>query len=213
MCRLLLVKAKAGFSIAQHLENFAEIARNSREYQGHGWGCAYIRDGEWRVYRNISPVWEDDLRQFGSTTLLLAHARSAFKDEGIEVANNMPFDRGPVQFIFNGELRGVRIRETGRIGAEKLFNYIMRFHKGNLWAALEKAAGIIEKRTDYIRAMNIIMVDRQTVCVSSLFNEDADYFTLHFTEAGDTLIVCSAPYPGETGWRKIPNNTIRTFEI
>ena len=32
-----------------HLDVFAAIARDSREYQGHGWGCAWLGDGEWRT--------------------------------------------------------------------------------------------------------------------------------------------------------------------
>ena len=38
--RLLTVRAKRPFAIASHLEKFARIAKNSKEYQGHGWGCA-----------------------------------------------------------------------------------------------------------------------------------------------------------------------------
>jgi glutamine amidotransferase len=52
------------------LKKFADIARNSKEYQGHGWGCAYQDDGPdgtWKIYKNISPIWEDDLEQFGRT--------------------------------------------------------------------------------------------------------------------------------------------------
>ena len=44
----------------------------------------------------------------------------------------MPFTNGDRVFIFNGELRGVRVKADGRIGAEKIFNYILRFDKGDL---------------------------------------------------------------------------------
>ena len=46
-----------------------------------------------------------------------------FRNEGIAVENNMPFLSGRHGFVFNGELRGVRIAATGRIGAEKLFRF------------------------------------------------------------------------------------------
>ena len=111
MCRLLYVRAPSEYPIVQHLAIFAQIAKNSQEYQGHGWGCAYLRNGQWRTYHNILPIWEDDLTQFGSTALLLAHARSAFEDRDIDVRNNMPFFDGRYVFIFNGELRGVKIKE------------------------------------------------------------------------------------------------------
>ena len=157
MCRLLCVHSQRPFAIEPHLDVFAAIARDSREYQGHGWGCAWLEDGQWRLHHDIRPVWEDRLDRFGETTLLLAHARSAFRDEGICVDNNMPFDDGRHVFIFNGELRGVRIREQGRIGAEKVFNYVKRFDRGDMHEALERGLSVIEKRTRYVRAMNVIL--------------------------------------------------------
>jgi glutamine amidotransferase len=211
MCRLLTVRSKTAFDITPHLEKFAHIARNSKEYQGHGWGCAYRNDaGGWEIYKNINPVWEDDLSRFGATTLLVAHARSAFEDRDIAIENNMPFSDGRSVYIFNGELRGVRIREVGRIGAEKIFNYIRRFDKGDTRQALEKATGIIKKRTRYIRGMNIIMVHDGGIFVSSFFNEDEEYFTMWYKE-GDELIICSQAYPSESNWRKIANDSVRVW--
>ena len=118
MCRLLCVRGREDFDPEEHLAAFTRIAKESREFQGHGWGCAWLEGGRWRLYHNVRPIWEDDWRPPGRTTLLLAHARSAFRDEGIRVENNMPFHDGERVFIFNGELRGVRIKERGRIGAD-----------------------------------------------------------------------------------------------
>lgn len=209
MCRLLLVKAQQDFSIAEQLERLAYIAQHSKEFQGHGWGCAYLQDGGWQHYKNIKPIWEDDLGRFGSTPLLLAHARSAFKDEGITIENNMPFYDGRYVFIFNGELRGVRITEQGRIGAEKVFHFIKRFDHGNMLAALERGTDVICKRTKYVRAMNIIMADQENAYVASFFNEDPDYFTLHYGADGDRLVVASAALPGKEHWQKIAPGTVR----
>lgn len=211
MCRLLTVKSRTPFAVRPHLEAFAHIAKNSKEYQGHGWGCACLDPaGSWQFYRNIKPVWEDDPGRFGETRLLVAHARSAFEDKDIVVENNMPFFDGRTVYIFNGELRGVKIREQGRIGAEKIFNYIRRFDRGNTRQALEKAVGIIRKRTRSIRGMNIIMVNDQGIFVSSYFTEDEDYFTLRYRE-GRELVICSAPYPAEKNWRKIANDAVRVW--
>lgn len=213
MCRLLLVKSRVEFPIADHLSQFALIARQSKEYQGHGWGCAFLIDNEWQIYKNILPIWEDDFAQFGTTTQLLAHARSAFRDEGIKVENNMPFQKGNFIFIFNGELQGVKIKEQGRIGAEKIFNYILRFHQGDLLQALNKGLEIIKKRTTYFRAINIIMSDKNQVLVSSEFNEDDDYFTMHYKKKDARFVICSEPYPGESDWQKIPNHTTKVFDL
>ncbi len=140
----------------------------------------------------------------------MVHARSAFEDRDIVVENNMPFFDGRTAFIFNGELRGVKIREAGRIGAEKIFNYIRRFDKGDTRQALEKAVGIIRKRTRHIRGMNIIMVNEAGIFVSSYFTEDEDYFTMSFKE-GRELVICSAPYPAEKNWQKIANDSVRVW--
>ena len=211
MCRLLTIKSETPFAIAPHLKQFAEIAKNSKEYQGHGWGCAYLdTSAGWQFYKNINPVWQDDFDQFGKTRLLVVHARSAFEDKDIVIENNMPFFDGRTVYIFNGELRGVKIREAGRIGAEKIFNYIRRFDAGDTRQALVKAVGIIRKRTRYIRGMNIIMVNDQGIFVSSYFTEDEDYFTMRYRE-GRELVICSAPYPAEKNWQKIANDSVRVW--
>ena len=191
MCRLLYVRSGSTFAIREHLEIFADISKNSSEYQGHGWGCAWIRDGKWQLYHDIRPVWEDDVRKFGDTTLLLAHARSAFKDEGIRVENNMPFFDGRHVFIFNGELQGVRIREEGRIGAEKVFNYVKRFDKGDMLDSIERGVAVIEKRTRYVRAMNFIMAGLDSAYLATVFSEDPDYFQLHRRREADIDLVGS----------------------
>jgi glutamine amidotransferase len=193
------------------LKALAHIAKHSKEYQGHGWGCAFLCDDEWRTYKNIQPIWaEDDLDRFGSSSLLIAHARSAFQNRGIVIENNMPFFDGRYIFIFNGELRGVRLLEKGRNGAEKIFNFIKRFDTGRMEAALRRATGIIEKRTEYIKAMNIIVADKEKAFVASWFNEDPDYFTLR-VKKNDELIICSEPYPGVADWADIPNRSIEVF--
>jgi len=211
MCRLLVVRSKEPFAPAPYLERFASIAEKSKEFQGHGWGCAWLdKAGFWQIYRNIRPVWEDDFSRFPETPLLVTHARSAFEDKDIVVENNMPFSDGKTVFIFNGELRGVRIKEKGRIGAEKIFNFIRRFEAGDLSEALRKATGIIRKRTKYIRGMNIIMVKDRRIYLSTFFQDDPEYFTMHCKE-NRKLIICSEPFPHDQGWTDLPNDFVRVW--
>ena len=207
MCRILYARARQEFSIAELLEQFAAVASNSAEYQGHGWGCAWRENGQWRQYHDINPVWADDFSRFGKTRLLLAHARSAFRDEGIVIENNMPFSDGESIFVFNGELRGVRIKSQGRIGAEKIYNYIRRFDKGDKLAAMTRAVDIIGKRSAYVRAMNIILSDGEETIVSSSYSENPDYFQLHQKQTADRYLLCSQPFEGDSGWSRIENNT------
>jgi len=208
MCRLLFIRSGTPFAIRGHLEKFADISRDSPEFQGHGWGCAWVRDGEWRFHHDIRPVWEDDVDGFGETTLLLAHARSAFRDEGICVENNMPFFDGRYAFIFNGELQGVRIREEGRIGAEKIFNYVKRFENGDMLESVKRGVGVIEKRTRYVRAMNFIMASLDSSYLATVFGENPDYFQLHRRREPGLELVCSVAYPGERDWQVIDNHTV-----
>lgn len=211
MCRLLYVRSEQEFSIAEYLKKFAYISKNSKEYQGHGWGFAYLKDNQWHIYKNIKPIWEDNFDTFGETTILVAHARSAFQDKDIRVENNMPFSANDIIYIFNGELHGVKIKEEGRIGAEKIFNFILRFNDNNILGALQKGTEIIEKRSNYIRAMNIIMADKKQVCLRSLFNEDEEYFTMHVKHDQYKIVICSDPFPDEVGWQKIENRTLKVY--
>jgi glutamine amidotransferase len=211
MCRLLYIRSKQPFQINHHLQKFSTIAKNSKEFQGHGWGCAYLKDGEWNIYRNIKPIWEDDLSLFGNSTLLIVHARSAFKDQDISVENNMPFINGDFVFVFNGELHGVKIKEAGRIGAEKIFNFILRFNKGNLSEAIRRGIDIIKNRSRYVKAINLIIADKKNAYVISDFNEDPNYFTLHCQNTSEQVIVSSEKYSGEENWKKMETKKVKVL--
>jgi len=215
MCRLLLLYRPEGVDPNGHLPAFRELSRNSREYQGHGWGCAWLDgDQQWRLHHDIRPVWEDTQPVFPVTPLFIAHARSAFRDEGIAVENNMPFSDGENVFAFNGELRGVRIRAAGRIGAEKIFNHIKRFDRGDMGEAVARGVEVIQKRTRYVRAMNFFLANRNAVYIYSLFNEEPDYFRLRETEMDETKVICSDSYWGDQyAWKNIPNGTIRHIHV
>ena len=213
MCRLLLLSNPDGVDPEAHLHAFKKICETSQEYQGHGWGCAWLDENDnWQFYHNILPLWEDPAQHFPKTRLFMVHARSAFRDEGIAVENNMPFDDGDNVFLFNGELQGVQIKSQGRIGAEKIFNYIKRFDKGDIAQATRKGVDIINKRTRYIRAMNFFLANRQAVQICSLFGEDPDYFALHTAFNNGLRIICSQPYPMVERWNTIENHRILTLD-
>ena len=209
-----MVRGAHEFDTRPHIEALASIAENSKEYQGHGWGFAWLEGNAWRMYHDIRPVWEDDFNDFPKTKALVVHARSAFRDEGIVVENNMPFGDEQLVFAFNGELRGVRVKAEGRIGAEKIFNYIKRFDKGDIQQALTKGTDVINKRTRYVRAMNIVMASADQGLVSSHFGEDPEYFQLRTLDEDGLSIVCSEVYPGsdEAKWGKVENGTTYSVE-
>ena len=183
-----------------------KTAKNIRDTAGDAPGRMTTEN--WQIYRNICPVWEDDHSRFPRTSLLVAHARSAFEDRDIVVENNMPFSDGERVFIFNGELRG---REdpgagTDRSGEDLQLHPPLRSREIRL-AALKKAVEIIRNRTRYIRAMNIIMVKERAIYLSTFFSEDEEYFTMRYKE-GPELVICSEAYPSEEGWKSIANETV-----
>ena len=63
-------------------------------------------------------------------------------------------------FVFNGELRGVRVKADGRIGAEKIFNYVKRFDRGDLGAALERYDVVWFRLAPRIDAFTTAFYDR-----------------------------------------------------
>ena len=213
MCRFLAAHDRQPFAIAGHLRQLATIARRSREYQGDGWGCAWLSERGWQTYKDIRPIWEDDLAQFGRTRLLLAHARSAFRDQAPDEAHNMPFVAGEEAFVFNGELRGVTLRAEGGTGAEKLFCFLRRFDGDGRGARLSAALETVKKRTRYVRAMNFVLADSRALYVHGFFSEDPEYFTMHEKRAGTLYSVCSEPYPDEPGWRPLPNGTLEVYPL
>ena len=212
MCRLLYLKSKDKIDTKEYLQKFALICKNSKEYQGHGWGVSFYHNSKWKHYKNIKPIWEDDFSQFENSSRFIVHARSAFQDKDIIVENNMPFHDDNYVFVFNGELSGVKIKEDGRIGAEKIFNFIKRFDSGSIEQAVSKGIDILKKRTTYVRAINLIIADNKSAYVSSNFSEDEDYFTMHYYKDDSRLIICSEPFDGETNWQKINNNSLGKFE-
>lgn len=213
MCRILYVESKQPINPETILSSFARMAKNSKEYQGHGWGCSWWDNKSWSTYWSIRPVWEDDLKPIPQTNRLLVHARSAFRDQGITIENNMPFLSQGNVFIFNGELHGVRLQVDGRIGAEKIFNFILRFKKGNLLGAVQRAVPIIVKRSSYIRAMNFIIADEKQTVLNSLFNEEPDYFTMVRHQDSEQLMVCSEPLDILSNWEPIANQTLEVIQL
>jgi glutamine amidotransferase len=213
MCRLLAVYSAEPIDVSHHLGAFSRLCADSREYQGHGWGCAVWRESRWDVYRTVRPIWEDDFRPAGEVRVLLAHARSAFRDRDIAVENNMPFVNERRAFLFNGELRGVHLATPGRTGAHKLFRLLCNFGEKPLEECVRDVMALVRRRTDHIRACNLILADATQICVHSLFNGEEEYFTMHWKAAPRELVICSERYPGEhDGWQALPNGGVRRFE-
>ncbi len=60
--------------------------------------------------------------------------------------------------------------------------------------------------------MNIIITYGDKAYVSSLFNEEEEYFTMRYKKELDYTVICSEPYSGETNWKPIKNNSIEVYQ-
>ncbi|OLS23980.1 MAG: Gamma-glutamyl-hercynylcysteine sulfoxide hydrolase [Candidatus Heimdallarchaeota archaeon LC_3] len=215
MCRLLMIKAtnpKNKIDSNHYLKLFSKMAKTSIEYQGDGWGVAWREENDWKLYKSENPIWEETFEQINNTDFLLAHVRSAFNNSGSDVESTMPFKKENKLFIFNGEIRGVKIRSTGKSGAEKLFNFILRLDNGNLYNSLQRTSKILEKQSNYIRANNFIIIDKNQAYIHNYFNENPDYFTIFKKQDKNVLTVCSEQLDSSPKWEKIQNKTIEVFK-
>ncbi len=211
MCRILAVTSSVPMNAALHLDAFAGLCRASREYQGDGWGCAVWRGGGWDLYRSLRPVWEDTFRPGGQIRVLMAHARSAFRNEGIAVENTMPFVEGERAFAFNGEMHGVRLAVEGATGAHKLCRFLLRQAGSSSEAAVGHGVAVLRRRTARIRACNFLLAEPGAFILHSLFDGEDEYFTMHVRRREGETVIASRPYPGEhTGWTPVPNGSLRS---
>ena len=111
-----LRNSKEEFSVADYLTKFSKSQKNSKEFQGYGWGCVICKVANGSITKCKS-IWEM-IYSVGSSTRLIAHARSAFKDEGIVVENNMPFYEDKYILFLTDKPTG-EIKEEGRIMPRK----------------------------------------------------------------------------------------------
>jgi len=215
MCRILAIRADDPLDAAPWLDAFRHACRASREYQGHGWGAAWWTGTAWRHYRSLRPIWEDGFVP-PDATCILVHARSAFRDEDIVIENNMPFVDGSLAFAFNGELHGVRLNMPGATGAARLFHLLRRFRTatdGDSAQALARLDEVVARRSERVRAMNLVVADGASLVFSSRFTQEAPYFTMHAAfvpELSGMRMVASEPLETsrhDPEWTPIPEGT------
>ena len=60
--------------------------------------------------------------------------------------------------------------------------------------------------------LDIIITNGDKTYVSSLFNEEEEYFTMWYKKNRDFTVICSDPYSGESDWQSIKNNSIEVYE-
>jgi len=218
MCRLLLIKDKKLFEVVEYLREFARIAKNAKYNQGDGWGFCYLNsDNIWINYKNVNPIWEDDLSKFKDikTNCLISHVRDAVNLETINVENNMPFlnEKGDLVFAFNGRLKGAKMKVKGNTGAHKIFNIIQdKIDEYGFVDGFKKATDYIEENTTYIRALNLIVSNKEDIAVLCRYNEEEDFLQMYYGEKNGRFVVCSENFMDFTD-KKFANKQIINLKV
>ncbi|MBW2971260.1 hypothetical protein KY320_03810 [Candidatus Woesearchaeota archaeon] len=214
MCRFLIIIAEKQFDATSHLNSFAELCKNSEEFQGDGWGVCYPAPKQegWKCHRSIKPIWQEQhlFDSLPATKILVAHARSSFQDRGPNIEFTQPFVNEKLVFVFNGEISGVKIRARGNNGAQKLFTLIQQNSSNGYKEALQILKRLIEDNSEHIKAMNVGLLHQNKIYVLCKYSERPNYFGLHYYNGKDEnemQIVCSQPY-GSYDFKPIPNNQV-----
>lgn len=190
MCRMLLVNLAEADDVRQYIESFALKCRNSKEYQGDGFGISYIdKNKELRIKKSLKPIWDASsiIQKIPYTNFALVHARSAYGEDTIgDLENNQPFGDKDFLFAFNGNLKGVKLKAEGKIGAHKIFNFL----KGK---EIKEGIKEIVDKSRYIQSLNLIVIRDRDIYVHNQYGskEDADYFNLWLSETDSKLVISS----------------------
>lgn len=216
MCRFLLIKSKKNFNPKPVLNQFADMCRDSRtqegDWQGDGWGVSWLDNrGAWQLRKSLSPIWEeyDSFSEIPSTNLLVAHARSAsFKKHKANIEFNQPYIDKNFCFVFNGFLKGVRVKEKtlGEIGAQKIWFLLKSRLVGEKpEGALADLQATIVKNTREIVGFNIGLVTSDSA--HFLSEGKSDYFTLRKNIAENFKIIASEEF-GKNEFEKMPKGRV-----
>lgn len=218
MCRFALITSKKSIQPKIILEEFAEMAKNSHaldgDWQGDGWGIAWLEDNQWYGYTSLLPVWKDKekFKTFNKTKKFLIHARSAsfLQQKGI-LAYNQPYISDNYAFVFNGFLKGVSLSQPipGKIGAEKIWFLLQEYLKKNTpEEALKKVRDVLLKHSREIVALNIGLVSNENMSALCYFSRDPEYYQLQYRFDDGIGIICSEKLDDFVWQRIMPREVI-----
>lgn len=202
MCRFLLYKSNRLTKPEKILRLFANMAKNSQaldgDWQGDGWGISWLDNKNcWQTTKSQNPIW-NDMNKFSSipvNKLFVIHARSAsFPQHKDNVNYNQPYVNNNYVFVFNGLLKGVRIKsdKNSEIGAQKIWSLLQNILKTHPpLVALNKLKQILLNNSEKIQALNIGLSDKKNLYSLCYFSSNPDYYQLHYFSKNNTNIICS----------------------
>lgn len=205
MCRFLLVQSKEKIQPKKLLHQFAEMAKESHapdgDWQGDGWGIAWVDDNQWQAKKSLSPIWKeiDEFDAIPETNTFAVHARSAsFPQHKDYIEFNQPYISENYAFVFNGLLKGVSLQDIpGRIGAEKIW-YLVRqeLKKSTPKKALEKVKELLINNSKEIIALNMGLATPEEMYSVCYFTKHPDYYQLQYFTNHNLQIICSEKLAG-----------------
>ncbi|OGK25013.1 hypothetical protein A3A46_01850 [Candidatus Roizmanbacteria bacterium RIFCSPLOWO2_01_FULL_37_13] len=201
MCRFLLAKSKKLIKPYQLLHSFSLMAKNSKafdgDWQGDGWGIAWLEAKSWKLYKSLSPIWEEfgKFNNFPKTNLFAIHARSAsFSKHKNNIDYNQPFIADSRIFVFNGFLKGVRFpyQIPGDIGAQKIWYLLQKQLKTvKPVTALKNIKQLLKNNTKEIQALNIGLADINNIYSLNYYTKHPDYYQLFHYQSENIELICS----------------------
>ncbi len=106
----------------------------------------------------------------------------------------------------------------GGTGAHKIFNLLKKRLNGSILHSLASVSSLLERKSEYVRAMNIIVLSKsdKLLYVQSLFNEDPNYFTLHINRSTDAVVISSELLKTDFSffdqdWEELPNRCLEVY--
>src|SRR3989344_871330 len=221
MCRFLIIKSKTQINLVDILNQFALACEKSiapdGERQRDGFGNAWRENGKWNNKKSLLPIWEEEnvLKDIPETSLLVVHARgSGFeKDRGI-IDYNEPFIEGDICFVFNGMIRGVKIKRKleGRIGSQKIFSLTKeKLDKRNSKEVLEYIKTTVLNNSEKIEGMNIGLVDDEEITALCQYSDNKDYYTLNYCHNTNLIMISSEAF-GDYDWKQFKRGEVKTFK-
>lgn len=220
MCRFLLCKLNKPINLQSILNQFAEMAKKSKafdgDWQGDGWGFSWLNaKGSWKLYRSLKPIWQDaqSFNRLNTKTKLFAiHARSAtFPHHKGNIEFNQPYVNNSYIFVFNGYLKGVSLSIPGKIGAEKIWFLLQKaLTEKKPIEALEKVKNLLKKNTKEIQALNIGLSDGNNIYALSYYTKHPEYYRLRYIKNKALSIISSEPI-GTFDFSKTTSGSILSF--
>jgi len=195
------------------LEQFAEKCKQSKTWQGDGWGIALKNKNGWKIRKGLKPIWEEYnyLRKIPKSEIFIVHARSAsFDKHRGKVEYNQPYTKNGICFVFNGLVHKVNMNKVipGRIGAQKIFSLLTDYlHDLSPEVALKKINNLILGSSERTEGLNVGLSFNGNLYALCQYDNDADYFTLYYSNEENKKIICSVPLSG-TNFKKFKRGQV-----